>query len=195
MNCRRLRPWRAAWPGRPDPGARRFVVQTAQRGKSRLFGLFLIKPSHYDDEGYAPVAPMVDPGEHAGDAGRPRARLRRAAGARRGRRDPDHRPGRADIRIGPTRSSGRSARRAEGAWSGSSACRRTSIRAPWTSPGRSPPPGSRCASAGSTSAAAWRCCRTSRRNCAMRWISASRSSPVKRRDASRSCCRPPTAAS
>jgi radical SAM superfamily enzyme YgiQ (UPF0313 family) len=28
------------------------VVQTAQRGKSRVFELFLIKPSHYDDEGY-----------------------------------------------------------------------------------------------------------------------------------------------
>ena len=61
------------------PGPRRSSMVSTPSRSVQPFELFLIKPSHYDDDGYViQWVALVDPGEHAGDAVRPRARLRRA---------------------------------------------------------------------------------------------------------------------
>ena len=128
-----------------------------------VFLLHLIKPSHYDDDGY--VIQWVrsrHPVEHA------RALYgiardcdgARVLGAGVELRIAVHR--RDQLRINPDKiiqAFAAPAARGWWPWSGSN---RTSSRARWTSPGRCARREFRCASAGSTPPAAWRCCRSRR---------------------------------
>jgi hypothetical protein len=57
-----------------------------------------------------------------------------------------------------------------------------------TSPGRCAPPEFRCASAGSTPPAAWRCCRSRRLRSETRGISGYRSSPARPKGVWTRCC-------
>ena len=136
------------------------MSQTATPAR-RTFKLFLIKPSHYDDDGY------VIQWLRSAIPSNTLAALYGLAADCRGRRvlgeDVD-----IDItafdetntRIRPERIAARHRRgRRAGHGRHSWACSPTSFRARWTSRGRCARPGSRCASAGSMCPAASRCCR------------------------------------
>ena len=144
-------------------------VDTTTTAVTETFRVVLIKPSHYDDDGYViQWAALVDPVEHAGGALRPRARLRGSgacwATTSRSASPPRTRPTPAS---GPQRIAEQITRKpAAAAWSCWSACRRNQFpraRRSRAAASRRGHPGR--ASAASTSAAASRCCRRCRPSC------------------------------
>ena len=170
-------------------------MQATRAVAKELFHLFLIKPSHYDDEGYViqwarssiPANTLATLYGLALDCAE-----RRVLGD-----DVEIRItvwDETNTRIKPHAIIEQDAReRRPRDWLASSACRPISFRAPWISPGRCVLRASPSASAASTSAAASRCCRTCRPSCRQRWIWASRCSPAKRKAGWTICCALPIA--
>ena len=160
----------------------------------RSFQLILIKPSHYDDDGYVirwwrAMIPSNSLAALYGIAADCAERQVLGPDVAIDIEAIDETNTRIDIpaliaRFAPTRIS---------AWSHWLACSRTSIRARWISRGRSARPVSRSRSAASMSRAACRCW-TAQRSSSMpaaKW--ASRCLPAKPRAGSKGCCgtRPP----
>ena len=156
----------------------------------KTFRLILIKPSHYDDDGYVIqwLRSPIPANSLACLYGLAR-RLRRAAGARRRRRrstsSPSTRPTRASARTRIAR-----AIREAGARHGHAGRRAVEPVPARARPRAAAPRGaaSRSASAASTSPARSPCCRASSRTCRRRSTSAPSSSPARRRRAGSSRC-------
>ena len=112
-------------------------MRKTERPAGRRFQLFLIKPSHYDDEGY-----VVQWLRSTMPSNSLAAVFSLAKGAaERQLLGPDlpidvSAMDETNTRVRTRTIARRIAKTAVSVWSGLSACSRTSSRAPWTSPGR-----------------------------------------------------------